>query len=667
MEQIFVKVLNMSAAASVVIAVVLIFRLLLRRAPKKYSYLLWLAVAFRLLCPVSLSSVFSVFALQPLRPAEGSMASGVSGLEYISYSAASSSGTVSTMEQVPVVPQAASEIGIHEPAFSWETAGAALWIVGTVLLLSIALIRYIRLRRRLFTATRLEGNVWRSEKVVSPFVLGVFRPRIYVPYWLEGTELQYVLQHEKHHIRRHDPFFQLLAFCLLALHWFNPLCWLAFYLMSRDMEMSCDEYVLGKGGSAKVYGTLLLSFASHYHFPLPSPIHFGEGDARRRIKNILRFRPRGRWSAVPAGLLVCLALAACTLNPSAGSVSEEKALDDLEKSLAWEGDQVFFTLPEDYPAERWNIHIAGRLEDGDMSMSIHELEGEAWEAGKTYTLSLENRTQLTLDALLTGGEGEEYARSIDLLERGEMLGSLVEIGKEDIQLTLFQQGKAAGTYTGGWEVNGEYCYNSLLQMPFGAAKEPDETPAGDSVILKSGDVTLTAFQDSPLLLAEEGKEKRWLWSRGLETPYGILRLWLDEEEFFALGGGYQQQDAVRIPDRGQDALQAAEEFCTRFESIHLKASSGSSKAYTFVRCQVESALKGGAQFDDLPENTLPFYLTTVFVPENQRAMQFAMAGNTQEYRGMDSDVPQGAYEYFRCGYITRTPDGWQGQLVGTGW
>ena len=313
----------------------------------------------------------------------------------------------------------------------------------------------------------------------------------------------------------------------------------------------------------------------------------------------------------------------------------------------------FHFFPGAYPAERWNIHIAGRLEDGDMSMSIHELEGEAWEAGKTYTLSLENRTQLTLDALLTGGEGEEYARSIDLLERGEMLGSLVEIGKEDIQLTLFQQGKAAGTYTGGWEVNGEYCYNSLLQMPFGAAKEPDETPAGDSVILKSGDVTLTAFQDSPLLLAEEGEEKRWLWSRGLETPYGILRLWLDEEEFFALGGGYQQQDAVRIPDRGQDALQAAEEFCTRFESIHLKASSGSSKAYTFVRCQVESALEGGAQFDDLPEN--------------QRAMQFAMAGNTQEYRGMDSDVPQGAYEYFRCGYITRTPDGWQGQLVGTGW
>lgn len=667
MEQIFVKVLNMSAAGGVVIAVIVLFRLLLRRTPKKYSYLLWLAVAFRLLCPVSLSSVFSVFALQPLRPAESSMASGVSGLEYISYSPLPSSGAVSAMDQGPAVPQAALEGISPAPRFSWETAGAALWIVGAAVIFSIAICRYIGLRRRLFAATRLEGNVWRSEKVASPFILGAFRPRIYVPYWLEGAELRYVLQHEQHHIRRHDPFFQLLAFCLLALHWFNPLCWLAFYLMRRDMEMSCDEYVLGKGGSPKAYGTLLLSFASHYHFPLPSPIHFGEGDARRRIKNILRFRPGGRWSAVPAGLLVCLALAACTLNPSAGSVSEEKALDDLEKSLAWEGDQVFFTLPEDYPAERWNIHIAGRLENGDMSMSIHELEGEAWEAGKTYTLSLENRTELTLDALLTGGEGEEYARSIDLLERGEVLGSLVEIGKEDIQLTLFQQGKAAGTYTGGWEVNGEYCYNSLLQMTFGAAKEPDETPAGDSVILKSGDVTLTAFQDSPLLLAEEGEEKRWLWSRGLETPYGILRLWLDEEEFFALGGGYQQQDAVRIPDRGQDALQAAEEFCTRFESIHLKASSGSSKAYTFVRCQVESALEGGAQFDDLPENTLPFYLTTVFVPENQRAMQFAMAGNTQEYRGMDSDVPQGAYEYFRCGYITRTPDGWQGQLVGTGW
>lgn len=211
----------------------------------------------------------------------------------------------------------------------------------------------------------------------------------------------------------------------------------------------------------------------------------------------------------------------------------------------------FHFFPEDYPAERWNIHIAGRLEDGDMSMSIHELEGEAWEAGKTYTLSLENRTELTLDALLTGGEGEEYARSIDLLERGEMLGSLVEMGKEDIQLTLFQQGKATGTYTGGWEVNGEYCYNSLLQMPFAAAEEPEKQPAGDAVTLESDDVALTAFQDSPLLLAEEGEEKRWLWSRGLETPYGILRLWLDEEEFlpWAAATNSRMPSASPIPAR----------------------------------------------------------------------------------------------------------------------
>lgn len=302
-----------------------------------------------------------------------------------------------------------------------------------------------------------------------------------------------------------------------------------------------------------------------------------------------------------------------------------------------------------------------------MSMSVHELEGEKWEAGKIYTLSLENRTQLTLDAVLTDGEGEEYTRSIDLLEKGEALSSLVEMGKEDIQLTLFQQGEKVCTYAGSWKANGEYCYNSLLQMPFAAADKPEEQPAGDVVTLESDGVTLMAFQDSPLLLVEEGKEKRWLWSRGLETPYGILRLWLDEEEFFALGGDDQGQAAIRIPDTGQDALQAAEEFCTRFESIHLKVSPGSSKAYTFVRCQVESALKGGAQFDDLPQNTLPFYLTTVFVPENQRALDFSMAGNTQEYQGQDSDVPQGAYEYTRCGYITRTPDGWQGQLVGTGW
>ncbi len=207
---------------------------------------------------------------------------------------------------------------------------------------------------------------------------------------------------------------------------------------------------------------------------------------------------------------------------SVGTVQSAPQHDTSPTAVFQDAEGGFFHFfPGAYPAERWNIHIAGRLEDGDMSMSIHELEGEAWEAGKTYTLSLENRTELTLDALLTGGEGEEYARSIDLLERGEMLGSLVEIGKEDIQLTLFQQGKAAGTYTGGWEVNGEYCYNSLLQMPFAAADKPEDQPAGDAVTLESDDVTLTAFQGFSPAFGGRRERKAVAGSRGLETPYGF--------------------------------------------------------------------------------------------------------------------------------------------------
>ena len=144
----------------------------------------------------------------------------------------------------------------------------------------------------------------------------------------------------------------------------------------------------------------------------------------------------------------------------------------------------------------------------------------------------------------------------------------------------------------------------------------------------------------------------------------------DEAEYRAIGGMYDQQDQIIIPDRGQDYLQAAQEYCDVFERLHLQASPGSKYKYQFIKCLVEAApdeTKHFREAGEIGENTWAFYLTDIFLPENERAYNWSMAGNTVDYMGNDTSIPEGALESYRCGYITRDADGWRGEIVGTGW
>ena len=313
MEKFFLNVLNMSFAAYYVILAILLLRLLLNKAPKKYSYVLWSAAAFRLCCPVSFPSVFSLFGLLDLTQKRGA-------LGFVPE-------TLGTMAQpqvhtgVPVINAALEDsLPAATPAASvnpmqiWILAGTLLWCAGAAVMLLYGAAGYFRLRRRLRTATRLEGKVFQSENVRSPFILGVFRPRIYLPYGLDEENRRFVLVHERFHLKRRDPFVRLFAYCLLALHWFNPLVWLAFSCMSRDMEMSCDEKVL-ESGSARAYSLCLLSIASNRRFPSPAPLAFGETGVKGRIKNALAWKKPRRWAAVVAALLCAAAILGCAANP----------------------------------------------------------------------------------------------------------------------------------------------------------------------------------------------------------------------------------------------------------------------------------------------------------------------------------------------------------------
>lgn len=314
----FPKLLNMSLTASVVIVFVLLLRFLLKKAPKIISYALWGLVLFRLLCPISLESGLSLFGLvhAPVTPS-GTL---TSSIEYIP------SDRVQTESPSAVLPAPGMEEtapqGVEQPvsdaAETPVVLAADIWVAGVLGMGLYGVISYLRLRRKLVTASPLRENIYLVDGISSPFVLGLLHPKIYLPSSLGEQELPYIVLHEQHHIRRLDHLVKVLAFVALSLHWFNPLVWLAFVLAVRDMEMSCDEAVIRKMGDGirADYTASLLSLATGKHTIAGIPLAFGQGDTKGRIRNLANRKKPAFW-VVLAGAVIC-ALAALGLltNPA---------------------------------------------------------------------------------------------------------------------------------------------------------------------------------------------------------------------------------------------------------------------------------------------------------------------------------------------------------------
>lgn len=327
----FSRLLSMALTALPVMAVVLLMRLVLRRAPRKYSYALWMAVGFRLVCPVSFERLWSIFqlpGLYDLAESTGAVGTGmVDGLPPVAaalYPAAPSVTTLAgTGGTVPTVPMGETAIPLlSEPmGMDWKSLlpqiGAVMWLLGVMAVLAVGMVSLVRLRKRLAGAVWRGGEVWESENVPTPFVLGFLRPRIYLPPGLTGTERTCVLVHERHHIRRLDPWWKLLGWCILAAYWWNPAVWLCWVLFCRDMEMSCDEAVLSTlGDQTKTgYSEALVSFALARR--VPAALAFGEHDAARRVKNVLNWKKESPRIAFLAAAAVLLVVMACIGNPSA--------------------------------------------------------------------------------------------------------------------------------------------------------------------------------------------------------------------------------------------------------------------------------------------------------------------------------------------------------------
>ena len=298
MGKLFISVLNMSITASYVILIVIIIRLLLKKAPKVISYALWSVVAFRLLIPFSFESVFS---LMPRKTNVVPISN-----EIIYQQSLQIDNGIRVLDSITSEPLHTphTDAGISSLQIFVEF-GAHIWMLGIIILLVYSFVSILVLKRQLKDAQLIEKSIFEARNLQTPFVLGLIRPKIYLPAGLKDDERDYILLHEQIHIRRKDHIIKMLAFFVLCIHWFNPLVWVAYLIMSIDMELSCDESVLKEMNEEikKPYANSLLSLAAGRHILSGSPIAFGEGNVKRRIINVLNYKKPAFWVTLVSVML----------------------------------------------------------------------------------------------------------------------------------------------------------------------------------------------------------------------------------------------------------------------------------------------------------------------------------------------------------------------------
>lgn len=336
MAEIFQKALNMSIAAGWLILAVIALRLLLRRAPKRFRLLLWAVVGLRLALPWSIESALSLIPSAQTLP-EGIMLelapvldTGISALN----------GAINPGFTAAFTP----ELGVSaNPLQVLLPIAAAFWMLGAAAMLLWALVSWLRLRKRVREAVRLEGNVYECE-IASPFVLGLFRPRIYLPFSLENGERELVLAHERAHITAGDHIIKPLGWLLLAAHWYNPLVWLAYALFCRDIELACDERVVrGLSLSDRAdYSQALLDLSRPRGGVRACPLAFGESSVKGRVKSVLSYKKPAFWLVLLA-VVVCVGAAVCFLTDPK---EEAEPVDDGDGGVV-----ISARLEENFPAQ----------------------------------------------------------------------------------------------------------------------------------------------------------------------------------------------------------------------------------------------------------------------------------------------------------------------------
>ena len=314
MNELFLKIINMSISASWLVLAVLILRFVLKKAPKWINVLLWGIVAIRLICPFSFESPLSLIPSAETIPLNIGMDStptinsGISAINNAVNPIISQSNTPMAGASVNLLQ---ITIGIYE----------YIWIFGMIALALYTAISYWRLCRKVDTAVRYKDNIFQSENVSFPFVLGIIKPRIYLPFKMNGQYLEHVVAHEQAHICRKDHWWKPLGFLLLMIHWFNPLMWLAYVLLCRDIELACDEKVIKELGNEQRgdYTQALVACSINRRMIAACPLAFGEVSVKERVKSVMNYKKPAFWVII-ISVIVCVGVAVCFLtNPKQDS------------------------------------------------------------------------------------------------------------------------------------------------------------------------------------------------------------------------------------------------------------------------------------------------------------------------------------------------------------
>ena len=335
MSEIFLEILNRSIASSWIILAVLVLRLLLKKAPKWIAVLLWAVVAVRLICPFSIESVLSLI------PSAETVSPDIMYQD-----------TPHITSGIPVINATVNPyIGAHFGSTPYYSANplqilipsvAWGWLLGVIGMLGYALVSWWLLKRKLKTAVLLRDNIYQSENVPSPFVLGVIRPKIYLPFGMGEQETHHVIAHEKAHIRRKDHLWKPLGFFLLSVCWFNPLFWVAYILLCRDIELACDEKVIRELDTEQKadYSQALLTCSVKRPLISACPLAFGEVGVKERVKKVLSYKKPAFWLII-AAVVIGLIFAVCFLTDPP---TKNRGTTDPYKMTVWQ-----VKLMEEYP------------------------------------------------------------------------------------------------------------------------------------------------------------------------------------------------------------------------------------------------------------------------------------------------------------------------------
>ena len=394
MSGIFLKIINMSISASYIVLAVLLLRLLLKKAPKWIAVLLWGIVAVRLVCPFSIESVLSLIPSAETVSPDIMM-----------------DRTPEINTGIPIINQVINPIisgtftpdpgTSANPLQLWIPTFAVIWIIGMVALLIYTVVSYIKVKRKIGTAVLLRENIYQSENVVYPFVLGIIKPKIYLPFNMSEKKMEHVVAHETTHIRRKDHLWKPLGFLLLTLHWFNPLMWLGYVLLCRDIELACDERVIKEldRGERADYSQALLTCSVNRRMIAACPIAFGEVGVKDRVKSVLNYKKPAFWLIITA-VIACAAVAVCFLTNPAKKENDAPAHSG-ETSTSYDG--VYITIKRiskddggQYTFDVvWHNETGKEITYGEM-FTIEYKNGEEW----TDVDSDEDKSFITIGYLL---------------------------------------------------------------------------------------------------------------------------------------------------------------------------------------------------------------------------------------------------------------------------